>query len=787
MRALRRKTWRDVWRLGGQLSAVAAVVAVGVAVHTGLRATHHSLETARAHEVEAQRMADLCARFVRAPLWVADELRTLPSVRDAEPRVVVSGRLAAVADATPVTLTFVSLPRDPERGINAILLRSGRLPRMRNEVLIHEPFAEARGLRPGATLTTTIEGARCTWIITGTALTPEFTFVAPPGSALPDDARYGVVFGGLEPLQHAGGLNGACNEVLLTCDPPGPPPGLAPAVEAALARYGCVAAVERADQPSEAFVRSELDQLRVFGTVVPLGFLGVAAFLLHIVIGRAIASQRSQAAALLALGYRVRDLAAQFAVLGLVAAGAGFVVGLPLAAWIGHALCTLYLDYFRLSALELELPLGEVLLALGVTLAAASSGTVLAVRRMAVLSPAEGMRPPAPPRFRATLPERLGLLRHLSPQLRSVGRSILRRPGRAVAATLGAAAATALVILGSFAYGAIREALQLQFGFVSRADVVLTLAAPRAIAALHEVTRLPGVVAAEPRRTVPVRLRAGAVHVDTSMAGVLPSARLSIPVGPEAGLAPCPPTGLSLEASLATELGVEAGDRVEVEVRDGHRPRFSVLVTRVPKTFLGREATMDLESLCRSLGEGPAFDSVLLHAPDLRELPALRRAVRDAPGYAGTWERDHGIRSFVEVLDQHIGTSLAIQVGASLIMAFGVLHSFARVQFGERARELATLRFLGFRDTELLTLLLGEQVLVLAAALPLGLYLGHASAEALVDRLATEEIRVPAVVASWCAALAVGTTTAAAGLSALVTWRSLKRLDPLSVLDAELS
>ncbi len=787
MRALQRKTWRDVRRLGGQLAAVAAVVAIGVAVHTGLRATHHSLACARAHEVETQRLADLSARFVRAPLWVADGLRALPGVRDAEPRVVVPGRMTGLQDAAPVTLTFVSLPRDPEHGLNAILLRSGRLPRSRDEILVHEPFAEAQGLQPGASLTTTIEGLRSTWTVSGTALTPEFTFVAPPGSALPDDARFGVLFAGLEPLQQAAGLRGACNEVLLACDPPGPHPGLAASVEAALARYGCLAAIERADQPSESFVQGELEQLRVFGTVVPLGFLGIAAFLLHIVVGRAIASQRSQAAALLALGYRVRDLVIQSASLGAVAAGAGFVLGLPLAVWIGRALCTLYLDYFRFPALPFELPAREVLLALGVTVAAAGSGTILAVRRIAILSPAEGMRPPAPPRFRATLPERLGLLRHLTPQLRSVGRSLLRRPGRAVAATLGAATATALVILGSFAYGAIQEALRLQFGFVTRADVILTLTAPRGLSALDQLARLPGVTSAEPRRTVPVRLRAGSRRVDTQVAGVPPSAELSIPIGPEAGLSPCPPTGIALEASLAAELDVRAGDRIDIEVREGRRARFTTTVTRVPTTFLGREATMDLATLCRHLGDGPSFDTALLRAPDPDLLPALRRTLRDAPACAGTWERAHGIQSFSQILDQHVGTSLAIQVGASLIMAFGVLHSFARVQFGERARELATLRFLGFRDAELLTLLWGEQAIVLAASLPVGLWLGHAGAAALVRRLATEEIRVPAVVAPWCVALALATTATAAILSAFVTWKSLRTLDPLAVLDAELS
>lgn len=787
MRSIWRKTWRDVRLSAGQLAAVAAVVAIGVAVHTGLRATHGSLAHARQREVEGQRLADLSARFVRAPLWVADGLRTIPDVRDVEPRVVVPGRADFAGSDAPVTVSMVSLPREPERGLNAVMLRSGRLPRSRYEVLAHEPFARAHQLRPGSALDLTIEGRRSAYSVVGTALSPEFTFVAPPGSALPDDARFGVVFAGFETVQHAADLRGACNEVLLATTQPGSTPAQARAVEAALERFGCVAAVLREDQPSEAFVRSELEQLRVFGTLVPLGFLAVAAFLLHIVLGRAVASQRAQAAALLALGYRVRDLARHFAMLGIAATGVGFLVGMPLAVGIGNALCTLYLDYFRLPALELRLPASEVLLALGVTAAAAASGTGFALRRIAALSPAEGMRPPAPARFRATMLERGGALARLSPQIRSVARSLLRRPGRAAAAILGTAAATALVILGSFAYGAIRSALELQFGFVSRADVVVPLNGPRETGAGRAIERLPGVIGAEPRRTVPVRIRAGSRALDTTLVGVPRSATLSVSIGPGTGIAPRATTGIELDASLAAELDVGAGDEVVVEVRERRRTRFRADVTRVSTTYLGRGATMELGALGRSLGEGPAFDTSLLRVPDQGDLPELRRAIREAPAFAGSWEREHGIRSFDEILDQHVGTSLAIQVGASLVMAFGVLHSFARVQFGERARELATLRFLGFRDAELLTLLLGEQVIVLAASLPLGVFLGHAGAEALVERLATEEIRIPAVVAPWCTALAVATTLAAALLAAAVAWRALVRLDPLEILDAELS
>jgi putative ABC transport system permease protein len=48
---------------------------------------------------------------------------------------------------------------------------------------------------------------------------------------------------------------------------------------------------------------NEIKEQRVLGTVLPAIFLGVAAFLLNVVVSRLVATQREQIAALKALGY----------------------------------------------------------------------------------------------------------------------------------------------------------------------------------------------------------------------------------------------------------------------------------------------------------------------------------------------------------------------------------------------------------------------------------------------------------------------------------------------------
>ena len=67
--------------------------------------------------------------------------------------------------------------------------------------------------------------------------------------------------------------------------------------------FGSVGAVERRDQPSNRFLEDELNQQKVMSIPIPLIFFGVAAFLLNRALGRLVAAQREQIAALKALGF----------------------------------------------------------------------------------------------------------------------------------------------------------------------------------------------------------------------------------------------------------------------------------------------------------------------------------------------------------------------------------------------------------------------------------------------------------------------------------------------------
>ena len=76
-------------------------------------------------------------------------------------------------------------------------------------------------------------------------------------------------------------------------------------------------------------------KLKSSGVIVPVIFLGVAAFLVNVVLSRIVSVQRTQIAAVKALGYRDRDIAVHFVKWAVVVATLGSVVGVGLGAWFG--------------------------------------------------------------------------------------------------------------------------------------------------------------------------------------------------------------------------------------------------------------------------------------------------------------------------------------------------------------------------------------------------------------------------------------------------------------------
>jgi len=244
MRALHRKLLRDLWRLRGQVLAIALVMASGVGVLVMSLTTVEALgETALAY-YERYRFADVFARVERAPEHMADRLRAIPGVQAVETRVVHTAMLDIQGFEEPVIGQLVSLPERSEPRLNRLALRAGRLPApgRPDEAVLSEPFAQAHGLVPGDQLRAVVNGRWRELVVVGLALSPEYVYAIGPGALMPDDRRFGVLWLGREALEAAFDLDGAFNDVSLSLLRGTDPEAVVDRVDRLLARYGGVGA-----------------------------------------------------------------------------------------------------------------------------------------------------------------------------------------------------------------------------------------------------------------------------------------------------------------------------------------------------------------------------------------------------------------------------------------------------------------------------------------------------------------------------------------------------------------
>lgn len=778
MKPLTLKLFRDLWRLRAQSIAIALVIAAGVGMVVMSFGMIRSLEATRSLYYEQQRFAEIYAPVRQAPVTVMAKIRRLPGIAAAEDRISTAAILDAAGIAEPVTARIHSLPR-PD-GLNQLVLRSGRFPRPQtpSEVVVNEAFADAARLQPGARISALIYGKRVELTVTGTVLSPEYVYAVAPGQIFPDNRRFGIIWMNREPLAAALNMRDAFNEVTATLEHGARQDEAIAALDRMLAPYGAAGAFGRDLQISDRFVSNEIEQLSTMVGILPPIFLAVAAFLLNIVLARLIDTEREVIGLLKAFGYRDRVITLHYAQLALLLSAAGLVLGALLGTWLGRGLAGMYQRYFVFPFLEFRAGFDPYLAGIAATMIAVLLGAMLAVRRAGRLTAAEAMRPPVPTDYSGA-----GRLAAWAPDepSRMVLRNLLRRPVRTGMTVLGLSAALALYIASASASDNVDRMVHLTFGKAERSDLIVTFAEPRDARALHELERLPGVLRAEPFRVTGARLINGQRMEREALSGTLARSDLSRLVDLEGHVVDPPPTGAVISGRLARKLGVKVGDSVRTEVTEGDRPVLSVPVAAVIDSPLGSSARLDSAVLNRLLREGATLSGAYL-AVDPRARDRVFATLKETPLVAGVTSTTAIMQGVQDTVAEQMGIVTLFNTGFAALIVLGVVYNSARISLSEHARDLASMRVLGFRRGEVSFVLLGELALLVLLALPPGILLGIGLSRYVSQQFSADLYTIPfGFNPQTLADGALVTMVAAAGTALLIRSR-VDRLDLVRAL-----
>ena len=766
----------------GQVLATALVVACGVASFVAMRSTYDSLIESRDSYYSRYRFADVFSSLKRAPDSVTAGIAAIPGVAEVQTRVVSKVTLDLPDIAEPAQGRIISVD-EKARGLNELFLLRGRLldPGHSDEVVISGAFADANRLNPGDSLSAVMNGRLRKLQVVGVALSPEYIYEIKPGDIFPDNKRFGILWMNRRSVASVFQMDNAFNDVTLTLAPNASEREVIDQLDRLLTQYGGFGAYGRSDQTSHRFVMNELAELEVFGTFIPIVFLGVTAFLLHLVLTRLVNVEREQIGLLKAFGYSSAMIGWHYLKLAVLAIVGGIVIGIGLGWWTGNGMAKLYGEFFHFPILDFSVSFSVMVWSFVISIGAAALGAAAAVRNAVMLPPAEAMRPEPPANFQAGFVESSGIQKLLSTESRIVARNIARRPVKALLSAFGISLSIALLFVGFYFFDAIQWIVMVQFGQVQREDVEVTFNEARPARAAFELASLPGVTRVEPYRFVSAKLRYGNHTRRAALMGLQHDGELRRIVDKDLIPINLPPEGIVLGASLANSLGVKKGDTVLVEVTEGSRPIREVLIADVPEELLGLGTYMDIRALNRLMNEGSSLSGAFLSV-DKEARQAVYSQLKQTPAVAGVSLPESALNSFNETMARTMGTMTWFLIGFACVIAFGVVYNGARIALAERGRELASLRVLGFTRGEIGKMLLGEQGALTLAAVPIGWSVGGIICYAITKVIDAEIVRLPLVLSAGTFAYSALIVIGAAVLSGLlVAWR-VKHMDLISVL-----
>lgn len=778
-RTLRTKLRRDVSRQWPQFTAVTVTILLGVTLFAATYDAYRNLDASYQQVFVDQRFADL---FVTGgdTAAIAAAARATDGVGAVTTRVQADVPIRIGPDK--LRGRIVGIPSGTQPVVNQLDVRGGHYPSAPG-ALAEKHIADHFELATGDRVEVLGPDGWRTVDVAGTAVSGEYLWPARSRQeiiTLPDD--FGVLFvtGDLA-AQLAG--HGPNQVVLRTGD--GADRG---AVLAELHRravdLGATEVLTRAEQPSNALLREDVDGFSQMSVAFPLLFLGAAAMATYVLLARRVRSERDVIGMLLASGLRRRHLLGHYLGFGMAAGTIGGVVGIGIGLTVARTLSRFYVGFIGLPADRAVIAFRPETVAIGV-----GFGIVTGI--VAALAPALlASRTPPAEAMRAVVPTSGGgpsLLERLVPPLRRlparwhlVLRGIGRNRRRTTYTVIGVMMSLLLILVSWTLIDTMNHLMAVQFDDVQRQDARVDFVTPVSREVLSDLAAVDGVRDVEPAVTVPVGLRAidetygtvlFALPQETDMHGF----RLV-----DGRFTDLPADGLLVGQAVRDLLGVEVGDDIQVTIEQTGA-NSTVEIAGFLDEPLGTFAYLSLDRIERLAGGEVPLTTALVRFDPAADRDTVRRAIMDlevVAAYEDAQALQRVFADFTGLFYAFIGGTLVL----GGLMAFAMIFTTMSVNIIERAREVATLQASGVRTRTVSRLIATENLLVTALGIVPGLALGVLGGAAMLRTYSSDLFTLELVVRPRTLVASAAAIVVVAALSQIPSLRAIRRMDIASVV-----
>ena len=478
-----------------------------------------------------------------------------------------------------------------------------------------------------------------------------------------------------------------------------------------------------------ATLDNDMGIVRGVSRVFPLFFFLVAALVCVTTMTRMVDEQRTQNGVLKALGYGSGAIVGQYlfyagsaSLLGCIA---GFLLGsrfLPIALW----------QVYRIMY-AIDRPVAFVLdwgLFSGCTalfLLCALGATYLVCRRDLKESAAELIRPKSPPAGKRILLERVKFLWKRVKFLHKVSiRNILRYKKRMVMMILGVGGCTALLLTGFGIRDSIQHILDSQYDEIETSDCSVSF-----MKALSDADRADFLSAHADEVSDAVFLHVSAM--DLTAGGKTLSVNAAVFEAEPQGFIdlhrgkariPWPEPGETvIDYRLAMDCGLKTGD--VITLRDPEFREVTLTVSGIFDNYIYDYAFIRADTFRAQWGASPEVKTAYLKLAEGADRHAAAASVV-GDGNVAAVNVLADMRERVGSMLKSMNYVVLIVLVCAGALAFIVLYNLTNISIGERRREIATLKVLGFYPGESAAYVFRENMVLTGISALAGLPMGYA-------------------------------------------------------------
>ena len=189
-----------------------------------------------------------------------------------------------------------------------------------------------------------------------------------------------------------------------------------------------------------------------------------------------------------------------------------------------------------------------------------------------------------------------------------------------------------------------------------------------------------------------------------------------------------PESGAIISEKAAHDLNIGAGDTIEVRLADDSEPE-EVRVERIAENYLMHYLYISPATYEEMFGEAPEFNELLLKYAAEGENAAQKyeetlSGTLIASDACSAVQFVSDMQKSVDDMLNSLNSVMWVIILCSAFLAFVVLFNLNSINITERRRELATLKVLGFYDTEVAMYIYRENIILTAIGIVLGVFFG---------------------------------------------------------------